>query len=523
MTSPARIAANIENSKKSTGARTVAGKNRSRMNAVKHGLTARIVLLPGESREEFRAQVTGWFDALRPRTFVEVTMAERAVYASWQLNRLVRARSARVCLRAQTRAEDDRNRLELEVTGLGLELLRAPQGQAAVCPFAELTSDRKEGEREGILEEIDHPVRLVLRLSYTLPGCEWLLGRWQELKETLEQRLDWRAPERFRLFRLLGIHAVDAFLTPELTSLLKMCETLDPHAGSVVGELWKEAVSPSEMASVEATYRMRARVLPAVDQDSARQYLLSIVERERAKLEERAEQNKGRAELEAVLEPHSSAVDTSREGELLHRYEGATEKLMLRYIDQLTNRRAEPAKCGEPMSSPYYCISRHWGAPLYPSIDSAEQNDCDDRIDQCERVDCIDDGEASCTALPTAQSADPRITTDARPVRNEPNEDVAAAASAASVLRNEPNGVYAASAASVLRNEPNGVHAASAASVLRNEPNGVHAAIPAGTRPDGGHGNAVTESRRKRKLRERNRRNAERAAEAKAKAVAGGK
>ena len=27
-------------------------------------------------------------------------------------------------------------------------------------------------------------MRLVLRLSSTLPGCEWLLGRWQELKET---------------------------------------------------------------------------------------------------------------------------------------------------------------------------------------------------------------------------------------------------------------------------------------------------------------------------------------------------
>ena len=36
------------NSRKSTGPRTVAGKDRSKYNATKHGLTARSVLLPGE-------------------------------------------------------------------------------------------------------------------------------------------------------------------------------------------------------------------------------------------------------------------------------------------------------------------------------------------------------------------------------------------------------------------------------------------------------------------------------------------
>jgi hypothetical protein len=119
MTSPARIAANIANAKKSTGGRTLAGKNRSRMNAVKHGMTARIVLLPGECPEEFRARVYGWFDALRPQDSVEVTMAERAVYTSLQLDRLVRARSALTCLKAETRGQDDRQRREMEVTDDG--------------------------------------------------------------------------------------------------------------------------------------------------------------------------------------------------------------------------------------------------------------------------------------------------------------------------------------------------------------------------------------------------------------------
>jgi hypothetical protein len=530
MTSPARISANIENAKKSTGARTQAGKNRSRMNAVKHGMTARIVLLAHESVDEFRSQAKGWFDVLQPRDRLELTMAERAVYASWQLNRLVRARSAQVCLKAHTRAEDERARRKLEVTELGMELLRAPKGQAAVSPFAEPASDGNKSEKARTSEEAAHPVMLVLRLSSSLAGCKWLLARWQELKETLEQQLDWGAPERFRLFRLLGIRAADAILTLELTSLLQMCEMLDPQARSIVEELWEGVVSPTELASVEATYRKRASILPAVDQDSARQNLLSVVERERAKLEEQAEQHKGREELVALLEEHSASIDNSREGQLRDRYENSSERLMLRYIDEINKRHAEATKRGEPASSVYYSPSRDWCAPLYPSIDSGDQHDCDDRTAECGDVDGAEnDGAASCAALPVAEPAVERSATDARPLRNEPNE---APATTTSVLRNEPNAAGAAAgvlrnepndgvprAASVLRNEPNdGVPWA--ASVLRNEPNGVPATIPAGTRPDEGHGNAVIESRRKRKLRERNQRNAERAAEARAKAAA---
>ena len=54
MATEAQIAANIENAKKSTGPRTNEGKERSRMNALDHGLTARLALLPDEDPASFR-------------------------------------------------------------------------------------------------------------------------------------------------------------------------------------------------------------------------------------------------------------------------------------------------------------------------------------------------------------------------------------------------------------------------------------------------------------------------------------
>src|SRR4051812_1485794 len=46
--SAAKVAANRANAAKSTGPRTEAGRAASRVNAVKHGLRAEMVVLPGE-------------------------------------------------------------------------------------------------------------------------------------------------------------------------------------------------------------------------------------------------------------------------------------------------------------------------------------------------------------------------------------------------------------------------------------------------------------------------------------------
>ena len=53
MTSIKQIHANQRNAVKSTGPRTDEGKGASKMNALKHGLMAREVLMPGESSEDF--------------------------------------------------------------------------------------------------------------------------------------------------------------------------------------------------------------------------------------------------------------------------------------------------------------------------------------------------------------------------------------------------------------------------------------------------------------------------------------
>ena len=77
MTSILQIEANRRNARLSTGPRSPDGKRISRMNALKHGLTAQQVTLFDESVDDFQAFQAKLVTALQPKGAVELHLAER--------------------------------------------------------------------------------------------------------------------------------------------------------------------------------------------------------------------------------------------------------------------------------------------------------------------------------------------------------------------------------------------------------------------------------------------------------------
>ena len=96
MASEKKIEANRRNAQKSTGPKSAEGKSQSRFNALKHGMRANLLVLPGEDGEEFQARVDGWTDDLKPRNQREQYLIERAARVSWQLDRIKRTYVARL-------------------------------------------------------------------------------------------------------------------------------------------------------------------------------------------------------------------------------------------------------------------------------------------------------------------------------------------------------------------------------------------------------------------------------------------
>ena len=85
--SPAQIAANRANGQLSTGPRTPEGKLRSSLNALRHGLTSKMVLLPGDDLEAYNNFKLAFFADLKPNGVLEEQLAFTLVNTQWRLNR----------------------------------------------------------------------------------------------------------------------------------------------------------------------------------------------------------------------------------------------------------------------------------------------------------------------------------------------------------------------------------------------------------------------------------------------------
>jgi len=89
-----RAVANKLNAKKSTGAKTAAGKAISAMNATKHGLLSRKLVLEGESHDEFSDLLDELIGSLSPDGMLEMMLVEKIAQAFWRQMRLTRAEGA---------------------------------------------------------------------------------------------------------------------------------------------------------------------------------------------------------------------------------------------------------------------------------------------------------------------------------------------------------------------------------------------------------------------------------------------
>jgi hypothetical protein len=87
-TPDARARANRSNALLSTGPRTDPGKQRSSMNALRHGLTAASAVLPSEDQAAYDAHCRGFFGEYQPATPTEAQLTQELADTAWRLNRI---------------------------------------------------------------------------------------------------------------------------------------------------------------------------------------------------------------------------------------------------------------------------------------------------------------------------------------------------------------------------------------------------------------------------------------------------
>jgi hypothetical protein len=223
-----RADANVRNAKRSTGPKRT---ERTRFNALKHGLRAKSPILPGEDPEALRARHDAFNASIAPQDEVERLLVDRLVRISWRLQRVDRALAAR----SAHPDPDEAARLAAEadaVALLGRRLIHDPRGPTCFYPQWEMTlGDPPRVSWSKEVDDPNDPARIVLALEARALGCAWLLDRWAELRDLLDEGLKWQPHDQFKAVRLLGRQPLDAIDDPRLVTIYLACWAMLEEGG----------------------------------------------------------------------------------------------------------------------------------------------------------------------------------------------------------------------------------------------------------------------------------------------------
>jgi hypothetical protein len=207
MTSPRQIEANRRNAQRSTGPSSEEGKQRSRRNAVRHGLTAETVIGALEKAEDykvFEAAITADYDA---QSSVERQLVRRLAGLLWRLHRATTIETGLFEIQAdqlkEVRRDSELNPARREVVYALFR--RADTVDPAAAGMID-TSEKLIGLRPRAVDRhVPHTVELArcfLRLA-NLANCaldrlsRYEATLWRQLRQTLLSldALDRRKPQ----------------------------------------------------------------------------------------------------------------------------------------------------------------------------------------------------------------------------------------------------------------------------------------------------------------------------------------
>lgn len=107
MASPAKTAANRRNASKSTGPKTLAGKQTSALNAIRHAALSVVPVLPGVERiEDWEAHRSATLASLAPFGYLETVLADRVASLLWRLGRVTRYETENTASELETAEEE---------------------------------------------------------------------------------------------------------------------------------------------------------------------------------------------------------------------------------------------------------------------------------------------------------------------------------------------------------------------------------------------------------------------------------
>jgi hypothetical protein len=352
MANEAQINANRQNAARSTGPRTEAGRNRSRLNAVKHGFRAEKAILPDEDPAVLQERLDAWTADLQPRNSVEQHLVDRGVRLSWQLDRVTRAQDGRTSTQMIEGGSEEADLQAEEILEIGKRLFwdnRGPINFYPHRPIREVSSHGDDVPRTSFCEspdDPDQPALLVRRLQSSAAGCQWMLDRWDELGGLVECELAWLPPDKLKAIRLLGMQPIDAVDDLDVARIFLACFVIRGSTGEPFLEIMHELYTREEVVfRSQLAARQLTMFLPK-DAAEAREMLAEIVASAKDRLTARLGVLLERDNKIKALAADRLAFDDTAPGELLRRYEMTSGRALNRTLELLLKLRVNGENAG---------------------------------------------------------------------------------------------------------------------------------------------------------------------------------
>jgi hypothetical protein len=305
-----RSAINKVNASKAKGPVSDTGKQISKRNATKHGLTARQVTLPDDDPAEIQALFDRWDDFYNPQTPSQEHLVEQCVFAALLQKRVARSHCAAVA--------DQVNRAEMEL------------------------DERREKElRETAAVWSTSPKEAVAGLMRSAWGLEFLLTRWEHLGRVLRESGSWAADEEAEVIRLLGLVVEPGRGNPDLLAhwTVRFHNDLCRHGAK--DHRVKFFLDPARCpASMRDHYEKHE--LPGRDECFTK--LTGLVEQNLAVVRERLDRARPVAEAERLTcRERALTLRDEREARLMIRYQSEARLAFHRAYDALMKSLKEGA------------------------------------------------------------------------------------------------------------------------------------------------------------------------------------
>ena len=318
MATERQFTANRRNSQKSTGPVTQTGKDRSRENAQKHGLTSTVIAMPDEDPQVFADRLDDWQAHLNPNNNpVDGYLVLMGVRTTFRLDRCDQIHNARV---------------------------------------AKLARDAIGHRREARLRDVEECTRLMIddpdiavrRLKLIPEGIDYLIAQWDYLRTTLiGDPPHWDVTDQNHFMRLKGIRYREAPTGPCPTALctLAIAEHREVKAKLSANERL-EMIHWTLKYSCDQAHQFDKDRYPELAQNgrSARDELIWLIGREVDELRTLKAKLIEDDQVDMLQATYRARFDGSDDGKLLHRYEEDLKRGMLRIFKELRDRTREAVK-----------------------------------------------------------------------------------------------------------------------------------------------------------------------------------